>query len=307
MDAESTPSALPRVRTRARATARFAGARRTRRAGSAGDVQLQRRDGRATPSKEHRAVSSAPPNSNVTTRGSSTASLSSLDDVVDVSPGAAPNRRAARGCSSLTFARRSGKPPWNAPQTQSGRRSRPLPRGRERARASRPRSRRPAVFFSRPSTLAARATLSARTSSLFARRWRPSARGLAAQLASRGRALRARRRRRRRGSIQELPLRHGHRLSASCRETRRRRNAALAPTRHARREGTSRAMRRSTLTMTFDPLVSPTRRISPCAPASSTRAGHTRRRSAENAASAKEWPLRPVSEVMPQRARRSAC
>lgn len=58
-------------------------------------------------------------------------------------------------------------------------------------------------------------------------------------------------------------------------------------------------MRRSTLTMTFDPLVSPTRRISP------PRVVDPRRTHAsphhENAASAKEWPLLPVSEVMPAR------
>ena len=58
-------------------------------------------------------------------------------------------------------------------------------------------------------------------------------------------------------------------------------------------------MRRSTLTMTFDPLVSPTLRISP------PRVVDPRRTHAspylENAASAKEWPLLPVSEVMPAR------
>lgn len=58
-------------------------------------------------------------------------------------------------------------------------------------------------------------------------------------------------------------------------------------------------MRRSTLTMTFDPLVSPTLRISP------PRVVDPRRTHAspnhENAAIAKEWPLLPVSEVMPAR------
>ena len=58
-------------------------------------------------------------------------------------------------------------------------------------------------------------------------------------------------------------------------------------------------MRRSTLTMTFDPLVSPTRRISPPRVVDPRRT-HTSPNH-ENAASAKEWPLLPVSEVMPAR------
>ena len=58
-------------------------------------------------------------------------------------------------------------------------------------------------------------------------------------------------------------------------------------------------MRRSTLTMTFDPLVSPTRRLSPPRVVDPRRT-HTSPNH-ENAASAKEWPLLPVSEVMPAR------
>lgn len=58
-------------------------------------------------------------------------------------------------------------------------------------------------------------------------------------------------------------------------------------------------MRRSTLTMTFDPLVSPTRRISPPCVVDPRRT-HTSP-NYENAASAMEWPLLPVSEVMPAR------
>ena len=95
MDGESTPSALPRVRTRAgdRAIRRRASDQAR---GLGFDVQPSA-ETVATPSREHRAVSSAPPNSNVTTRGSSNASLSSLDDVVDASPGASPTRsRRAR-------------------------------------------------------------------------------------------------------------------------------------------------------------------------------------------------------------------
>ena len=94
MDGESTPSGLPRVRTRAgdRAIRRRASDQAR---GLGFDVQPSA-ETVATPSREHRAVSSAPPNSNVTTRGSSNASLSSLDDVVDASPGASPtpSRRA---------------------------------------------------------------------------------------------------------------------------------------------------------------------------------------------------------------------
>ena len=51
--------------------------------------------------------------------------------------------------------------------------------------------------------------------------------------------------------------------------------------------------------MTFDPLVSPTRRISPPRVVDPRRT-HTSPNH-ENAASAKEWPLLPVSEVMPAR------
>jgi CBS domain-containing protein len=92
MDGESPPSGLPRVRTRA-------GDRAIRRRASDQarglhffDVQPGAAETLATPTRDHPAVSSAPPSSNVTTRGSSAASLSSLDDVVDASPGATPTR-----------------------------------------------------------------------------------------------------------------------------------------------------------------------------------------------------------------------
>ena len=93
MDGESTPSGLPRVRTRAGDRAIRRRASDQARGLGFFDVQPSAAETLvATPTREHRAVSSAPPSSNVTTRGSSAASLSSLDDVVDASPGATPTR-----------------------------------------------------------------------------------------------------------------------------------------------------------------------------------------------------------------------
>ena len=91
MDGESTPSSLPRVRTRAGDRAIRRRASDQARGLGFFDVQPSAAE-LATPTREHRAVSSAPPSSNVTTRGSSAASLSSLDDVIDASPGATPTR-----------------------------------------------------------------------------------------------------------------------------------------------------------------------------------------------------------------------
>ena len=159
MDGESTPSGLQRG-ARARATARSAGARPTRRAVSASSTcspapprRSRRPPGNTAPCPPRRPAPTSRPAARPPRRSppSTTSSMRR--------PAPPPRARTARGCSShLRETLRA--PPRNAPQTQSGRRARhPAPLSRESgdARASLPGHGGPTRSSREPSALDARA------------------------------------------------------------------------------------------------------------------------------------------------------